>query len=170
MTDFTPKQDVFYHFSAPKNVKELSQFLMERVHLPCSPMVLEQFFSRYPIFFDVIPFLWEQAKESLPVIRPLHEVDRIELTQLDALRILSHSFFCSFERDSHRWEVYPSINMDRLFVEPSQMYLAKLGMIFEYFLRQKKRWDAGDLLDRKIVFQLQTSSKTFGYKNYHSSG
>lgn len=159
MTDFTPRQDEFFQLSAPKTKEELFQFLSGRIHFPCSQMGLDLFFSRNPhLIHDVIPFLWERAKETFPAMEPLHDVGRIELTQLEALRILSHSFFCSFTRESYRWEEYPSINMDRLFIEPSQMYDAKLGMFFEYFSRQKQRWEAGESLDRKIIFQLQSSS------------
>ena len=162
MTVFLPKQDVFHHSSVPETIQGLSRLLKSRVALPCSPIGLEQFLSRNPLYFrDVVPFLWEQAKESLPLIEPLQQVERMELTQLEALRILVHSFFCSFDRDSHRWREYPSINMDRMFIEPSRIYDAKLTMFFEYFSRQQKRWEAGDVLDRKIIFQLQSSSKTW---------
>lgn len=162
MTDFSPRQDIFLHSSAPQTAKQLSDFLMSRVRFPSSPFGLEMFLSRNPQYLhETIPFLWAQAKESLPLIKPLHEKRRIERTQLEVLRILSHSFFCSFTRDSHRWEDYPSINMDRMFVEPSQMYDAKLGMFFEYFSRQQKRLETGDVLDRKIIFQLHSSSKSW---------
>ena len=160
MDDFVPKQDIFHRRSAPKTKQDLSRLVQERVHLPCSPFGLEQFLSRNPMYLrDVIPFLWEQAKEEVPTIQPLHLAGTIELTQYEALRILIHSFFCSFERDSYRWKDYPSINMDRLFLEPNQIHEAKLSMFFEYFSRQYKRWIDGDKLDRRIRFHLRSSSK-----------
>ena len=162
MTEFSPRQDIFLRCSVPQTAEQLSDFLMGRVRFPISPMGLKQFLSRNPQYLrETIPFLWEQAKAPIPLIVPLHEEGRISLTQLEVLRILSHSFFCSFARDSHRWGDYPSINMDRLFVEPSQMYNAKLEMFFEYFSRQQKRLEAGSALDRNIIFQLQSSSKSW---------
>ena len=92
MTLFVPTQDDFL-FEPPKTKEELSHFLMSRVSLPCAPIGLELFLSRNPMYLDVIPFLWKQAKEPLCNVEPLHKAGRVTLTQLDALRILAHSFF-----------------------------------------------------------------------------
>ena len=99
MSLFVPKQSDFLS-QPPKTKEALSHFLMSRVSLPCTPIGLEQFFLRNPMYFDVISFLWGQAKEPFCEVEPLHDVGQIILTQLDALRILVHSFFCSFEHPS----------------------------------------------------------------------
>ena len=156
------RQADFLDRSRPKTAKELSVFLTSRASFSAPLFGLEQFFSRHPEYMErVIPFLWIQAKEELPLFSPLHEVHVHTLTQLDALRILAHSFFCSFERDSYRWGQYPSINMDRMFVEPSSIFYAKLCMFFAYFERQRIRMEQGDSLQRRIIFRLQSSSKSW---------
>lgn len=162
MKGFTPRNEVFTYQKAPKTVEGLVDFMKGRVYFPAPLFGLQQFFSRHPRYInDVIPFLWEQAKYDIPRISPLHEVGFVEVKQLDVVRILAHSFFCSFERDSHKWKRYPSINMDRMFVDPSDVFYTKLRMFFEYFHRQKNRLDAGDSLERNIVFRLQSVSKTW---------
>ena len=151
-----PQRSIFLERNCPTDIEELCVFLEQRTAFPKGLSGLRYFCTRHPEFIaEILPFLWQQAQEFVDIPAPIHAERSIRITQRDALRILVHSFFCSFERDSYHWDEYPSINMDRLFSSAEPLLYGKICMIHQYFSKQKKRWEQGDALERELIFLLQ---------------
>jgi len=157
-----PRQDVFFDQDCPSTIDDLCSFLQGRLQTRKALTTLHSFGQQHPEFIkEVLPFLWGIAKMEFVPLSSISDVGTVVLTQRQALQILTHSFFCSFARDSYRWVDYPSINMDRLFFEGrTEVLRAKLEMFGQYFICQKKRIDSGDALLRKLVFCVQRSRST----------
>ena len=154
---FAPNVSSFSQQQCPQNIDQLLAFLRHN-KVQSGFTALRQFaFENHALLIRVLPFLWSEAQCELPIFSSLRKARRVVLTQRQCLRVLANAFFCNFQRNSYRWGDYPSINLDRLFEGNTDILVAKLHMFFVYFECCQQRVAAGDGLQNKLTFVLQSN-------------
>ena len=161
-----PKDWDSLHCLLEKNCQRIYHNQNTDMSFPILQQCLQNISSVH-VYDELIPFLWESAFRPLPIstiLSPSNPV--ITLTKTQCLSILAKAFFCMFHRDSHYWDVFPSINFDRLYWRTRGFdgkEKTKLQMILDYFciMYQRSKKHPEFFVDEEIQFVFSEAEFTW---------